>query len=227
MQRGMLRRQQLESVNSIWAKVNFFMHCPYIFLRTSNSGRGRDITTRVIRTSCQDYEEYGVGVCVCAGKGSCMAELKLRFITMAPIVFISSPPRSISPAEHRQLVTSTPSSFNDIPPILHHKEDSVAVSLDPPLEGFSTEDGARGILYVTERYLIFGFLPYYTSLILLVFWLSSLRQGKELKSSILPLHCTPSPEGRLVPLYIASWMKPCKARVKLITRQRKCKTCVS
>lgn len=71
---------------------------------------------------------------------------------MAPVAFISSPPRSISPAEHRQLVASTPVSFNDIPPVLRHKEESVAITLDPPLEGFSAEDCGKGILYVTERY---------------------------------------------------------------------------
>lgn len=85
-----------------------------------------------------------------------LAELKAN---MAPIALISSPPRLITPAEHRQLVASTPASFNDIPPVLHHKQESVAVSLDPPIEGFSPDDCAKGTLYVTERYHIHLLVP--------------------------------------------------------------------
>ncbi|KAF8515383.1 regulator of volume decrease after cellular swelling-domain-containing protein [Hysterangium stoloniferum] len=72
-----------------------------------------------------------------------------------PVVLILLPPRSISPAEHHQLVASTPASFSDIPPILRHKEENVSVSLDPLLEGFEAEDGAKGTLYVTESVLAF------------------------------------------------------------------------
>ena len=70
---------------------------------------------------------------------------------MSPIVLITEPPRFVTPEDHRQLITSTPASFDDIPPVLRHKEDGLTVALDPPLEGFSVED-AKGTLYITERY---------------------------------------------------------------------------
>ncbi|KAF8588896.1 hypothetical protein K439DRAFT_1645316 [Ramaria rubella] len=92
---------------------------------------------------------------------------------MAPVTLISSPPRSISPAEHRQLIASTPASFDDIPPVLRHKEEGAAVSFDPPLEGFSTEDGARGTLYVTESVLAF---------------LSDTRKGFQIEYPTITLH---------------------------------------
>ena len=70
---------------------------------------------------------------------------------MSPVTLITEAPRSVSPAEHRQLVASTPASFSDIPPVLRHKEEGVTVTLDPPVEGFSTADGAKGTLYIIER----------------------------------------------------------------------------
>lgn len=70
---------------------------------------------------------------------------------MAPITFISDPPRCITIHEHGQLVTSTPESFNDIPPIIHYKEERLSITLDPPLQGFTEEDCASGTLFVVER----------------------------------------------------------------------------
>ncbi|KAI0784457.1 regulator of volume decrease after cellular swelling-domain-containing protein [Abortiporus biennis] len=74
---------------------------------------------------------------------------------MAPITFISELPKFISREEHKTVIASTPSSFSDIPPVLRHKEENVSISLDPPLEGFSSEDSANGTLYVIESVLVF------------------------------------------------------------------------
>jgi len=53
------------------------------------------------------------------------------------------------------LVGSTPTSFNNIPPLLRHKEENVSVTLDPPLHGFTPQDAAHGTLYVLESVLVF------------------------------------------------------------------------
>ncbi|THH00094.1 hypothetical protein EW026_g2392 [Hermanssonia centrifuga] len=74
---------------------------------------------------------------------------------MGSIVLIDNLPKFISPDEHRVLVASTPASFSDIPPVLRHKEEDVSVTFDPAVEGFATEDGASGTLYVIESVLIF------------------------------------------------------------------------
>ena len=71
---------------------------------------------------------------------------------MAPFTFITELPAHISPAEHKNIVASTPSSFASIPPVLRHKEENVSVTIDPPLEGFPAEDLTSGTLYVIERY---------------------------------------------------------------------------
>ena len=68
-----------------------------------------------------------------------------------PISLATSLPVHISPEEHKAAIQSTPASFSDIPPVLYHTEENVAVTLDPPLDGFSKEDGANGTLYVIER----------------------------------------------------------------------------
>jgi nucleotide-sensitive chloride channel 1A len=59
------------------------------------------------------------------------------------------PPRFITPEEHRQLTTSTPTSFGDIPPVLRHKEENVQVTFDPPIPDLGTTD--KGTLYIIER----------------------------------------------------------------------------
>ena len=66
-----------------------------------------------------------------------------------PLTVIDAPPPFSSPEQHQQLVSATPDSFDSIPPVLRHKED-VTLTLDPPLEGFVSEN-AQGTLYVTER----------------------------------------------------------------------------
>ena len=67
------------------------------------------------------------------------------------IGIITALPTYISPEEHKEVSAATPASFADIPPVLRHKEENVSITLDPPLDGFSPEDGANGTLYVIER----------------------------------------------------------------------------
>lgn len=67
-------------------------------------------------------------------------------------LIITAVPNFVSPEEHRNILTSTPSSFSDIPPVLRHKEENVSVTLDPPLSGFTPEDAANGVLYIIERF---------------------------------------------------------------------------
>ncbi|GJE85591.1 Voldacs domain-containing protein [Phanerochaete sordida] len=74
---------------------------------------------------------------------------------MAPVVVVDSLPTFVSPDVHREMVASTPASFNDIPPVLRHKEENVSVKLDPPLPEFTADDCANGSLYVIENLLIF------------------------------------------------------------------------
>lgn len=70
---------------------------------------------------------------------------------MPPVVLISAIPTFVSPEQHRELIGTTPASFNDIPPVLRHREDDLTVVFDPPLDGFSLEDCAKGTLYIVER----------------------------------------------------------------------------
>ncbi|KAI0726011.1 regulator of volume decrease after cellular swelling-domain-containing protein [Fomitopsis betulina] len=74
---------------------------------------------------------------------------------MAPFTLITELPAHISPEEHQNIVASTPSSFASIPPVLRHKEENVSVTIDPPLEGFPSEDLVSGTLYVIESALVF------------------------------------------------------------------------
>ncbi|KAI1797484.1 regulator of volume decrease after cellular swelling-domain-containing protein [Ganoderma leucocontextum] len=71
------------------------------------------------------------------------------------IGLITALPTHISPEEHKNISASTPASFADIPPVLRHKEENVSITLEPPLHGFSSEDGALGTLYVIESVLVF------------------------------------------------------------------------
>jgi chloride channel, nucleotide-sensitive, 1A len=70
---------------------------------------------------------------------------------MPAIELVSALPTFTSHEEHQKLVASTPESFKDIPPVLHHQEENVAVRFDPAVEQFSPEDLANGSLYVIER----------------------------------------------------------------------------
>jgi len=71
------------------------------------------------------------------------------------ITLISTPPTSVTPEEHRQIVASTPSSFSDIPPVLRHQQNNVSIEMDPPIEGLSVEELTNGNLYVVESVLAF------------------------------------------------------------------------
>ena len=64
------------------------------------------------------------------------------------LVVVNSVPNYVSEEQHRALVSSTPSSFSDIPSILLYHEENISVVLDPPLQGFSEEDAATGTLYL-------------------------------------------------------------------------------
>lgn len=77
---------------------------------------------------------------------------------MPAVSFIDAIPTHISEEEHRTLTGATPTSFSDIPPILRQKVDNVRVAFDPPLDGFSPEDGALGTLYIIERSFFFSHL---------------------------------------------------------------------
>ncbi|KAF8274783.1 regulator of volume decrease after cellular swelling-domain-containing protein [Lactarius quietus] len=74
---------------------------------------------------------------------------------MPAVTFIDAVPNHISVEDHRVLTGSTPASFADIPPVLRHKVQDVSVAFDPPLDGFSGEDSARGTLYIIESVLAF------------------------------------------------------------------------
>jgi nucleotide-sensitive chloride channel 1A len=76
---------------------------------------------------------------------------------MPAVSFIDTIPNHISEEEHRALTGATPTSFSDIPPVLRQKVDNVRVAFDPPLNGFSPEDGVLGALYIIERLFFFPF----------------------------------------------------------------------
>ena len=64
------------------------------------------------------------------------------------LAVITSVPNHVTEEQHRELISSTPSSFSEIPPVLCYREENISVALDPPLQGFSEEDGATGTLYL-------------------------------------------------------------------------------
>ncbi|KAJ7746613.1 regulator of volume decrease after cellular swelling-domain-containing protein [Mycena metata] len=74
---------------------------------------------------------------------------------MPSATLITSVPHFVSREEHTSIAAETPVSFTDIPPVLRHKEDNVSVTLDPPLDGFSAQDGTQGTLYIIESVLVF------------------------------------------------------------------------
>ncbi|KAF8428833.1 regulator of volume decrease after cellular swelling-domain-containing protein [Boletus edulis BED1] len=88
-------------------------------------------------------------------------------------LIITAVPDFISPEEHRNIVASTPASFSDIRPVLRHKQEHVSVTLDPPLDGFTSEDSANGVLYIIESALVF---------------MSSTGRGLQVKYPAITLH---------------------------------------
>ncbi|KAG6860832.1 hypothetical protein C0995_007076 [Termitomyces sp. Mi166 len=75
--------------------------------------------------------------------------------TTNPITLISSLPTFVTPEEHANLISSTPSSFADIPPILKHTQPNVRVTLDPSIPGFDTTSATNGTLYVLTSVLVY------------------------------------------------------------------------
>ncbi|KAJ3567851.1 hypothetical protein NP233_g6089 [Leucocoprinus birnbaumii] len=67
---------------------------------------------------------------------------------------ITSVPAYSSQEEYASIVASTPTSFNDIPAVIKHKEDNVTVAVDPPIPELSG-DGLKGTLYVLTSVLVF------------------------------------------------------------------------
>ncbi|WVW82252.1 hypothetical protein I302_104258 [Kwoniella bestiolae CBS 10118] len=65
---------------------------------------------------------------------------------------ITAPPNSISPEEHTQITSSTPSSFVDIPPILRWYDEDVQVLLSSRNGGWEgwNEGRVKGKLWVNE-----------------------------------------------------------------------------
>ena len=92
---------------------------------------------------------------------------------MPAATFIDAIPNHISVEEHRTLTGSTPTSFSDIPPVLRQKVDNVLVAFDPPLDGFSPEDGALCTLYIIERFFLLQHPP-----TLLFMWFVPLTTSK-------------------------------------------------
>lgn len=70
---------------------------------------------------------------------------------MPAISPINALPSFTSLEENKNILASTPSSFQDIPPVLRHREENVSIALDPALEGFSADAAAHGTLYVLTR----------------------------------------------------------------------------
>ena len=78
-----------------------------------------------------------------------------------PITVLQSPPTPITPVEHAQLTSSTPSSFSDIPPVCHRKVDGVKLRLAPGLDGWTVEGEVEGTLYVSSECVQHDFLTAY------------------------------------------------------------------
>lgn len=107
------------------------------------------------------------------------------------IDLVTALPSYISPEEHKDVSTSTPASFADIPPVLRHKQENVSVTLDPPLDGFTGDDGAGGTLYVIERCFRFhpaeslSWLTIFTSILV---FLSATGRGFQVDYPSITLH---------------------------------------
>ncbi|CAG7849511.1 SubName: Full=Uncharacterized protein {ECO:0000313/EMBL:KIM27556.1} [Serendipita indica DSM 11827] len=74
---------------------------------------------------------------------------------MPGVLIITSLPRFVSQEEHRELTSSTPASFSEIPAVLYYQEQNASITLDPPLDGMTEQDCANGIVYVLSSHLIF------------------------------------------------------------------------
>lgn len=73
---------------------------------------------------------------------------------------LTSPPTYTSAEEHAHLTSSTPSSFADIPPVLHFTSSSAEVVLSPLVGGWESwpsgsDSRVKGTLWVTEASVLF------------------------------------------------------------------------
>lgn len=64
---------------------------------------------------------------------------------------ISTPPTFVTPEEHAQITSSTPSSFSDIPPALRYQDDEIELVIEPQLEQYGSLDRLKGRVWVTEE----------------------------------------------------------------------------
>ncbi|GAA5840731.1 hypothetical protein JCM11251_001685 [Rhodosporidiobolus azoricus] len=72
-----------------------------------------------------------------------------------PVTLLSTPPPSLDRDELSSISSSTPQTFEGIPPLLRHYEaEGVTIRVDPAHEGF-TGEGVKGGLWVTEGALSF------------------------------------------------------------------------
>ncbi|KAI5453929.1 hypothetical protein NCC49_004924 [Naganishia albida] len=66
----------------------------------------------------------------------------------------TTPPRFVTPEEHAQITSSTPESFNDIPPALRFHNTEVEVEVDPKPD-FFPGGNVKGTIWVTEQEFVF------------------------------------------------------------------------
>jgi nucleotide-sensitive chloride channel 1A len=73
---------------------------------------------------------------------------KIAFNMFTPI---STAPTFVTPEEHAQITSSTPSSFSDIPPALRYQDNEVELIIEPQLELYGSSDRLKGSIWVTEE----------------------------------------------------------------------------
>jgi chloride channel, nucleotide-sensitive, 1A len=74
---------------------------------------------------------------------------------MGGISIITARPDFVTQEQHQELTSSTPASFADLPTaVLYHQQQDVSITLDPPLQGFETQDCANGTLYILSSCVI-------------------------------------------------------------------------
>lgn len=69
---------------------------------------------------------------------------------MSAVTLISALPYFVSPEQHEVIVSTTPSSLADIPPVLRYKQEDVRIQFEPPIPQIETN--TVGTLYVVERW---------------------------------------------------------------------------
>lgn len=74
---------------------------------------------------------------------------------MSSIKLIDAVPTFISQEEHTELTGVTPAAFTDIPSVLRHQENGVAVTFDPLVSELTEEELKDGTLYIIERHVHF------------------------------------------------------------------------